>query len=119
MLTESASRPAAHSSVLHPHQDPHKELANCALLIPRYAKIAVGPGSYPDYVSRVNHTLLSKRPASAKTLQGDPTRDREPVDHCSFHDPGSITAVAGSSGLRRASSLPGSTRRACSSGGSR
>lgn len=121
MLTEFASRPTACSSRSHQRRDPHKALANLALLTLRYAEIAVGLSSCGDHASKVDHTLLSRRSASVEALQGYyPTRDREPVNHCSFCDPGSTTAVEGSSGWRWEPSLPRSIgRRSWGCGGSR
>jgi hypothetical protein len=60
MLTEPASRPTIHSSVPHQRQDPHKALADLALLTLRNAEIGVGLSSRADYVSKAGYTLLSK-----------------------------------------------------------
>jgi hypothetical protein len=111
MLIESASCPTTRSSVPHQGQDPHKAFADLALCPLRSAEIAVGLSSCADYVSKADHTLLSKRPASVEALRGDPMRDGGPVDSCSAYDAGSSIAVKSSSGWSRGQILPRSIGR--------
>jgi hypothetical protein len=100
MLAESASHPTIHSPMPHQRQGPHNALTYFTLLAQRSAEIAVGLSLRTNYVSKAGHTLLSKRPTSVEVFQGDPTGDRELVDHCNSHDPRSSIAAEGSLGWR-------------------